>query len=30
MKRKDREITDRSKIDDILSQAKHLHLGMFD
>lgn len=30
MKRKDREITDRSKIEDILSQAKYLHLGMFD
>lgn len=30
MKRKDREITDRSKKDYILSQAKYLHLGMFD
>lgn len=26
MKRKDREITDRSKVDDILSQAKHFAL----
>ncbi len=30
MKRKDREITDRSKIEDILSQAKYLLVGMFD
>lgn len=30
MRRKDREITDRSKIEDILSRAKYLHLGMFD